>query len=215
MPNSTARTGAAGTYWTAGVLALNGWDASTTPGNTPDDILAQHHERQTLIAVQCKTKSGRGYFLLNKGCEAVSLLGRNEWFVLVALHGAAVPPGLLRDSAQRRGRVRLRLLPQLVERPGQDGRVAKENAMRNVEDEAVRCYGERWDLLEHPTEDTPCWLPDWVFDRAEKTGLPDGHPGITRPDDGVMTAADTSWLPYWIAGASTVSDNGVGPAGSD
>lgn len=199
MPNSTARTGAAGAYWTAGVLALHGWDASPTPGNTPrTDILAQHHEHQTLIAVQCKTKSGKGWFLLNKGCESPSLPGRNEWFVLVALKGLEVRPDFYvvpRNVIAAYVYVSYR---SWLSVPAKNGKPHGDTNMRNVEDEIARPYRERWDLLEHPAEAAPHWLPDWVFAWAEEHGLPEGHPGLVEPDDDVMTAADAASLPYWL-----------------
>ncbi len=82
--------------------------------------------------------------------------------------------------------------------PSKTGAAHKENTMRNVEEEAVRCYHECWDLLEQPAEDVPYWLPDWVFDWAKKTGLPDGHPGFVYPSDSVRSAEDAALLPYWI-----------------
>jgi len=200
VPNSNARTGAAGAYWTAGVLALHGWDASPTPGNTPrTDILAQHHAHQTLIAVQCKTKSGKGWFMLTESCEAASLPGRNEWFVLVALHGVDARPDFFvipRNVVAAYVYVSYR---SWLSAPTKKGEPHKETTMRNVEEEAVSCYRERWDLLEHSPDTVPHWLPDWVFEWAEKNGLPDGHPGLVRPDDGVMTSEDAAWLPYWIS----------------
>lgn len=76
--------------------------------------------------------------------------------------------------------------------------------MRNVEEEAVQCYRERWDLLEQPAESVSCWLADWVFKWAERTGLPDGHPGLVQPNDGVMSEAAAAWLAYWLPAAPDV-----------
>ena len=82
--------------------------------------------------------------------------------------------------------------------------------MRNVEEEAVGCYRERWDLLEHPADDVPYWLPDWVFEWAARTGLPDGHPGLVPSGDGVMTAEDAAWLLYWIPAPATPAPSATG-----
>jgi hypothetical protein len=198
VPSSTSRTGAAGAYWTAGVLTLLGWDASITIGNTPrTDIVAQHHEHQTLVAVQCKAKTGPGYFVLTEGCESPSMPGRNEWFVLVALRGVNARPDFFvvpRNVVAayifigHRGWMSV---------PAKSGDPHKDNTMRNAEEQAMKYYRERWDLLEQAPEGVPYWLPDWVFEWAERTGLPAGHPGLIRPDDGVMSAEDAAWLPYW------------------
>ncbi len=203
MPNSTSRTGAAGAYWTAGMLALHGWDASPTPGNTPrTDILAQHHEHQTLIAVQCKTKSGKGWFMLTQGCESPSLPGRNEWFILVALHGPEARPDFYvvpRNVIAAYVHISYR---SWLSVPAKNGDPHKENTMRNVEEETVRYYRERWDLLGDSADAAPHWLPDWVFDWADEHGIPDGHPGLVRPVDGVMSAEAAAWRPYWVMAPS-------------
>jgi hypothetical protein len=180
------------------MLALQGWDASPTPGNTPrTDILAQHHEHQTLIAVQCKTKSGKGYFLLNEGCESPSLPGRNEWFVLVALNGQELPDFYIvpRNVIAAYLHVSYR---SWLDVPAKNGEPHKENTMRNVEVETVHCYRGRWELLEQPAESAPHWLPTWVFDWGDEHGLPDGIPALVRPGDGVMSAEVAASLPYWL-----------------
>lgn len=65
MASNSARIGAAGAFYTAALLAQHGWDTSLTIGNTPrTDIVAQHHEYQTLIGVQCKATTGNQSFLL-------------------------------------------------------------------------------------------------------------------------------------------------------
>jgi hypothetical protein len=55
-------------------------------------VIAQHHEHQTLIAVQCETTTGNQTFRLSQGCESPSPPGRNEWFILIALRGATARP---------------------------------------------------------------------------------------------------------------------------
>ena len=76
VPSCTARTGAAGADWTAGMLAVHGWDASPTSANAPPtDILAHDHGHQALIAVQPKTKSGKGWFMLNQAASRLPLRG--------------------------------------------------------------------------------------------------------------------------------------------
>jgi hypothetical protein len=198
MANTSARTGAAGAFYTAALLAQHGWDASLTVGNTPrTDIVAQHHEHQTLIAVQCKATTGNKSFLLNKGCESPSPPRRNEWFVLVGLRGPTARPDFF--IVPRNVAATYIYVGHLawLSVPGKTGQPHQPNTMRDVEPQAVKHYKERWDLLEQPVESVPYWLPDWVFDWAPHTGLPPGHPGLIRPGDDVMSQADRGWAAAW------------------
>lgn len=198
MASSSARTGAAGAFSTAALLAQHGWDASLTVGNTPrTDIVAQHHEQQTLIAVQCKATTGNQTFLLNKGCESPSPPGRNEWYILVALRGASARPEFFivpRNVAAAYIYVGHQAWLTV---PAKNGKPHQPNSMRDIEQRAVKHYKERWDLLEQPVETVPYWLPDWVFDWEPHTGLPPGHPGLVRPADGVMNLHDRAWAAGW------------------
>jgi hypothetical protein len=198
VASGSARTGAAGAFYTAALLALHGWDASLTVGNTPrTDIVAQHHDHQTLIAVQCKATTGNKTYLLSSGCESPSPPSRNEWFVLVALRGAAARPDFFivpRNVAAAYIYVGHQAWLTV---PAKNGKPHRPNSMRDVEQEAVKHYKERWDLLDQPVETVPYWLPDWVFDWEAHTGLPVGHPGLVRPTDGVMTDEDRAWAAGW------------------
>ena len=199
MASSSARTGAAGAYYAAALLAQHGWDASLTIGNTPrTDIVAQHHEHQMLIAVQCKATTGNQTFLLNKGCESPSPPRRNEWFILVALRGADTRPDFFivpRNVAAAYIYVGHQAWLTV---PAKSGKPHQPNTMRDVEQRAVKYYKERWDLLEQPADAVPYWLPDWVFDWAPHTGLPPGHSGLVKPSDGVVSAQDAAWAAGWV-----------------
>jgi hypothetical protein len=199
VANNSARTGAAGAFYTAGALAEHGWDASLTIGNTPrTNVIAQHHEHQTLIAVQCKTTTGNQTFLLSQNCESPSPPGRNEWFVLTTLRGTSARPDFYivpRNVAAAYIYVGHQAWLTV---PGRNGKPHQPNTMRDVEQRAVKYYRERWDLLEKPVETVPYWLPDWVFNWAKHTGLPQGHPGLVRPEDGVVAPEDAAWAARWV-----------------
>jgi hypothetical protein len=199
MKASSARIGAAGAFYTAGQLADRGWEASLTVGNTPrTDVLAQHHEHQTLIAVQCKTTTGKQTFLLSAGCELPSPPGRNEWFVLVALRSPQLRPDFYVVPRNVAAAYIFVGHQAWLSVPSKSGEPHKPNSMRDVEQRAVRYYKERWDLLDQPVESVPYWLPDWVFKWAPITGLPVGHPGLVRPDDHVVSAEDAAWAAGWV-----------------
>lgn len=185
MATDVARVGAAGTFYAAAQLAQRGWHASVTIGNAPrTDIVAQHAETQRVIAVQCKTSSGRGGFLLNVGCEAPSLPGRDEWFVLVNISSPDKRPDFYvmpRNVVVAYIYVEHRTWLRGTKR---DGSARRDNPARKVKLDAAAPYCERWDLLEQAEDNAPHYLPDLVFEWEPDIGLPPGHPGIARPDDG-------------------------------
>ena len=157
MAKSTARVGAAGQFHTAAQLAERGWDASLTIGNTPrTDIIAQHFEHQTLIAVQCKAKTG-AYFRLGKGSEFVSPPGNNEWFVLIALNAPTQRPDFF--IVPRNVAAAYIYVAHVVwmNSASKSGEPRKENDERDIEPPAVKYYRERWDLLERPSDEVPYW----------------------------------------------------------
>ena len=199
MSAGNARTGAAGAFYSAAQLAQRGWEASLTVGNAPrTDIVAQHHDHQTLIAVQCKALTGGQNFFLTQGCESPSRAGRNEWFILVALNGPNTRPDFFvvpRNVAAAYVYVGHHAWLTV---PGKRGQPHRDNTACTVERPAVKHYQEQWDLLEQPVDAVPYWLPDWVFEWAAKVGLPGGHPGLVRPDDELMSPEDRAWVPSWL-----------------
>jgi len=196
MASNTSRVGAAGAFDTAAQLAQRGWDASLTTGNTPrTDILAQHAETQRTIAVQCKTTTGDWDFMLSKGCEATSPSGRDEWFVLVNLLGFDVRPRFFvmpRNVVAAYVYIGHRVW---LKGSAANGAPHKDSTMRKVERDIATPYLERWDLMEKPAEEVPYWLPDAVFEWEPQIGLPEGHPGLVRPEDDVERAGPPKWLP--------------------
>lgn len=196
MRANTSRTGAAGAFYTAAQLAQRGWDASLTLGNAPrTDIVAQNATHQRLIAVQCKTSTGVADFVLSKGCEAPSPRGRDEWFVLVTLRDADVRPDFYivpRNVAAAYVYIGHRTWLRGAK---PDGGKRVDTTMRNLELRVAAPYRERWDLLNHPADAAPHWLPDWVFEWEPHIGLPPGHPGLIKPTDAVPRAGPMGWLP--------------------
>jgi hypothetical protein len=190
----TSRTGAAGAFHTAAQLAQRGWDASLTLGNAPrTDIVAQHGAGQRLVAIQCKASNGGSGFSLSAGCEATSAPGRDEWFVLITLWDAdrrpdfyVVPRNIVAAYIFVGHRAWLTGTSKA-------GAPHKDSTRRDVERGAVSLYQERWDLLDGSAANVPYWLPDWVFEWAPRTGLPPGHPGLRKPDDGIVRPAAGGW----------------------
>ena len=134
MAKGSARVGAAGTFYAAAQLAQRGWDASLTIGNTPrTDIIAQHHEHKTLIAVQCKGTEGLQSFLLNRECESPSPPGRNEWSVLIAMRGTEARPDFF--IVPRNVAAAYIYVGHLawMRVPAKSGKPHQENSMRDVE----------------------------------------------------------------------------------
>ena len=211
---NTSRAGAAGAYYTAAQLSQRGWDASLTVGNTPrTDIVAQHANHQRLIAVQCKARIGPHDFILSKGCESTSPPGRDEWFVLINLLDPGerpafyvMPRNVLAAYLYVSHRAWLR-------GTNRDGTARRDNNARNVQCSVAAPYRERWDLLEQPVDHTPAWLPDSIFRWATRTGLPNGHPGLLVPSDGVERPAGPAWLAAPTAQTKTGNPAGHAPRG--
>lgn len=193
MRADTSRTGAAGAFHTAAQLAQRGWDASLTLGNAPrTDIVAQHADGQRLIAVQCKA-SLTSSFLLSKSCEAASPPGRDEWFVLIALRDPGSRPDFYVVPRDVMSACVFVGHHAWLAGSSKAGVPHKDSSTRNVMAGTLSVYRERWELLDGPAADVPCWLPDWVFDWTPRVGLPDEHPGISKPSDGVPRPAAEGW----------------------
>ena len=75
----TALTGAAGEYYVAAELSRRGWAASITPrGVERTDVLAQHLESKTVVAIQVKTMALGNRFRLGAKNEEPTT-ATNEW----------------------------------------------------------------------------------------------------------------------------------------
>ncbi len=210
MAKDRARVGAAGTFETAAQLAHRGWDVGLTYGNAPrTDLVAQHDETKRVIAVQCKASTGNQDFLLSVGCESPSPPGRDEWFVLINIFGPekrptfyVMPRNVVAAYLYISHRVWLRGMKA-------DGSPRKANPMRNVHRPEAEPYRERWDLMQTSASEVPYWLPDAIFDWEPLIGLPEGHPGIAKPNDGVeRPEAAKGWLSSLPDGLGAASQSG-------
>lgn len=179
IPNSLI--GAAGEYLVAAELSRRGWLATVTIKNAPGtDVLGQHHESKRVVAIQTKTTSGGGSWLLGIGEETPTRLD-NEWVVLVSLGGKA---GDARFWLMPRNHVAAYLwvghrLWLTGVKP--DGTPRKDTAMRGVAAADVSGYEGRWEWLEDRTTAVPySLLPQWFHEglRDPTVGLRSDHPDI-------------------------------------
>lgn len=197
MKGKSSRTGAAGAFHTAAQLAQRGWEATLTLGNAlRTDILAQHAEHHQLIAVQCKTSSDDtpAWFRLTSSSEDPSPPGQNEWFIFVRLKGPTERP-IFYVMPRRVVSAYLFLSYRIWLRGTKpDGTPRVGDNQRNVEFAIAAPYLEAWDLLLQPADSVPAWLPSEIFPWVVHLGLPDGHPGIALPNDGVELPPAPKWL---------------------
>lgn len=181
MPVPTSQTGAAGEFYVAAQLSQRGWAASVLSGNAPrTDILAQHAGTGTTISVQSKAANGGGDFQVGVKGEIPSKPGQAEWFVFVALSSPdtrpdyyVVPRNVIAAYAWCNHQV-------WIKEPAKDGKPHQDNSMRNIAQEYLVGYKERWDDLLQPPDSVPYILPDWFWRWVQKVGLPAGHPGISE-----------------------------------
>jgi hypothetical protein len=160
MARDTAATGAAGAYFVAGQLALRGWPASLTFGNTPrTDVLAQVGANRLPVAIQVKTKSEHSKDFQLGGISDYSPRGSNEWVILVALREAGGPDYFVLPRDHIRATVEAFEL---------------EIGGRNfLGEQEFSAYKDRWDLLEHPAWEAEWKVEDWVRKAAKGEGWPD------------------------------------------
>jgi hypothetical protein len=191
-----ALLGDAGEFYAAARLAQRAWNVSVMSRNAPrTDIEARNAKNRRTIAVQCKTSAGEKRFRLNAACEDPGPAGSNEWFVLIYATSPDKRPDFYvmpRNVVAAYIYIGYRVWRKQTE---VDGIQRKATTSRVVEISAAAPYHERWDLLESPEEDVPCWLTDRIFAWEPHIGLPPGHPGIVPSDDGVERPAPPNWLP--------------------
>lgn len=189
MRNDMAQTGAAGVFYTAGQLSHRGWAASLTTGNMPrTDLVAQHIERGTLIAVQCKASNATN-FQIGMGGELPPTPEGNEWFVLVALGDTGTRPDFYVVPRAVVGAFVFVAHRAWLTGKSKSGKPHRDNSMRNIDATEVGAYKEKWDLLHEPANTVPMRVPDWWWGWIDEFGLPDGHPGIVQPE-GVGAASN-------------------------
>ena len=165
MTRRPVDTGSAGAFLAAAELALRGWPASLTYGNTArTDVLAQVGSALLPAAIQVKTKGETSRVFQLRGVHDPSAPDANEWVVLVALNrpspadyfvvprnhvcGAVVAVMEAKPRNQRGG-----LGPQVFER-----------------------YRNEWELMEMPARDVDWRVEDWVYPILERLDWP------RRPD---------------------------------
>jgi hypothetical protein len=179
---STAQTGAAGEFHSAAQLSQRGWATSILLGNAPrTDILAQHAETGTAISVQSKAANGGGDFQVGAKGEIPSKPGQSEWFIFIALSTAEQRPEFFIVPRNVIAAYVWCNHQDWIKKPARDGKPHQENSMRNVAQQYVSEYEERWDDLLKPPDSIPYLLPDWFWGWVDDFGVPDGHPGATRP----------------------------------
>lgn len=177
VPRSTGLTGAAGEYFVAAELSLQGWLATVTIKNAPGtDVLAQRVLTGQVVAIQTKTASFGNQFQLNAKAEMPATT-ENEWFVFVKLHEEltrptfyVVPKDVVAASVYAQHR-------EWLSRPGRKGQPHRDSAMRQVRAKHIDGYRERWDLLDKPTSEAPLLVHEWYREVVTQFGFPPGHPG--------------------------------------
>jgi hypothetical protein len=173
----TGLIGAAGEYYVAAELSLQGWLATVTIKKAPTtDVLAQHLATGWVVAIQTKTASPGNKFMLGPKDEIPSTAA-NEWYVFVGLAASGarptffvVPRNVVAGMIYARNRHRLAT-------PSQSGAPHKPGSTRMVHKKLVEPYRERWDFLQLPTAEVPLLVDDDVLAVAKEYGLPDAHPG--------------------------------------
>jgi hypothetical protein len=182
MPAPTSQTGAAGEFYVAAQLSQRGWAASILLGNAPrTDILAQHAETGTTIGVQSKAANGGGDFQVGVKGEIPSKPGQSEWFIFVGLGSPDTRPKFFIVPRNVIAAFAWCSHQAWIKGTSRDGKPHKDNSMRNISQSDLADYEERWDDLLLPPDEIPYWLPDWLWYWVDEVGLPEGHPGTSRP----------------------------------
>jgi hypothetical protein len=167
---STPLIGATGEYYAAAIPSHAGWVASITPRNADrTDVLAQHVEDGTVVAIQVKTSSGAPQFRMSRKDEE-TVAGAVEWYVGVRLTAFDERPVFYVVP-----RIVVSALLYLDHRhflaqPGQDGRPHKDTPQRRVD---VEVWRESWTAL---TLEPYARLPIWTYAAYQAYGLPRDHP---------------------------------------
>lgn len=173
----TGLIGAAGEYHVAAQLSMRGWLATVTIKNAPGtDVLAQHLDMGTLVAIQTKTTSSSGDSLVLGLKDERPAPRDNEWYVFVVMKGVDARPDFFvmpRDHVSALLYVGHR---NWLAQPGRGGAQRKDNSMRNVFPAEIQPYREDWDSLLAPPSQRAYELPPWFDEKAPVHGYPPGHP---------------------------------------
>ena len=173
----TALTGAAGGR-VAAELSRRGWAASITPrGVERNDVLAQHLETKTVVAIQGQDDGRRHeiYALPPRmrsrpprpmGCVAL---------VQLAVDGAY--PQVLRVSRNMIAAYVYLDHRLWLSEPKKTGQPRKDSSRRATKRDELVAYKNRWDRLLEPTDEVTFWLPDRLKNAMAERALPQA----TRP----------------------------------
>lgn len=187
----TGLIGAAGEYHVAAQLSQRGWLATITIKNSPGtDVLAQHVETGTLVAIQTKTTeiASQGWILGSK--DETPTDRADVWYVLVGMNGELARPDFY---VLPRNHVSAHLYvghQHWLRTTGRGGKPHQDNGMRNIYPAEVQAYKEDWVALLQPATARPYALPDCFTTYAAELGLPAGH-----PDAALFTAASAASTP--------------------
>lgn len=194
MAPSKQLTGAAGEYFVAAELSRRGWAASITPkGVDRTDILAQHLETGSVIAVQVKATTTGTEFTLNVNSEASSD-GDNEWFALVGFTSKGDSPTY---HLLPRNHVAFLIYTDhrvWLEKPSKSGARHKDTSRRLIRAKHLVDGLGAWDCLTIPTSEIPLRLSPYyasVVADADRHGIapPERVPELSyeraaQPEDG-------------------------------
>lgn len=178
---STVLTGAAGEYFVAAELSRRGWAASITPKNADrTDILAQHRETKTLIALQVKCTSSHTQKFAVSAKDETPTDQWNEWFCFVHLEGEQERPRFFLVPRNQVAALIYVDHRHWLSEPGRGGKARNDNDRRDVRIADIGPYEEAWQELLVPTSQVAGHTPEWFEAHLPRFGLPPGHPGIVE-----------------------------------
>jgi hypothetical protein len=123
--------------------------------NSPDtDVLAQRPESERLAAIQTKTSSPESWFRL-KGKNEHPSKREGQWFVLVALQAETERPRFYVIPRDHVAAMVFAEHQEWLATPGRGDKPHNENDQRNLSEDDVAGYLERWDLLDQDTMAIP------------------------------------------------------------
>lgn len=179
MASGRVRTGLAGTageYHVVAELSKRGWLATITIKNAPGtDVLAQHVDTGTLIAIQTKTSTDSDSFMLNIKDETPTEKD-DSWYVLVRLRGLDQRPDFYVMPRNHVAAACFVGHRNWLSKPGRGGKERRDNPMRGIHQSEIQPYREQWEWLWQPTSSVEYQLPDWFARHVVTFGLPAGHP---------------------------------------
>jgi hypothetical protein len=172
----TGLVGAAGEYHVAAQLSQRGWLSTITIKNSPGtDVLAQHVDDGTLVAIQTKTTTVSDSWVLGVKDERPSPR-TDSWYVLVALRAVTERPDFYVIPRNHVSAYLYVAHREWLRSPGRSGKPRLDNPMRNMYPAELQAYKEDWAALTSATSARPYALPEWFIACVGEIGLPAGHP---------------------------------------